>query len=112
MTNPIKDGTYAYVSGTVGRINDGRFTIEVLTGNNKYPDYVTVWRPEFPVQQGDRITVKGKLSWKKTERNDKVYVDVSVNFPEIVAQEHASVAVAAGADPWGASNDYGTETPF
>lgn len=87
----IKDSVYASVSGTVGRVNDGRFTIEVkLTETAKYPDYVTIWRADFPVTQGDRITVKGRLSWKKSERDGKTYVDVSVNQPQLVAQESAS----------------------
>ena len=97
----IKDGTYAQVSGTVGRVNDGRFTIEVKQSPNaQYPDYVTVWKPDFAVAQGDRIAVKGWLSWKKTERNDKVYVDVSVNLPQLVKHEPTTSVPAE--DAWGA----------
>lgn len=103
MTNTaIKDGVYAQVSGTVGRIADGRFTIEVKNERSKYPDYVTVWRPEFPVNQGDRIAVKGWVSWKKTERNDKVYVDVSVNVPQLVSHEPAAQG----------GGSYGDDSPF
>ncbi len=84
----IKDGVFAQVSGTVGRTADGRFTIDVvLKEGSKYPDYVTVWKADFPVATGDRIAVKGWLSWKKTERNDKVYVDVSINQPQLVSHE-------------------------
>lgn len=79
----IKDGVYGHVAGTVGRVNDGRFTIEVKNERSQYPDYVTVWRPDFAVAQGDRIAVKGWVSWKKTERDGKVYVDVSVNQPKL-----------------------------
>lgn len=89
---PIKDGVYAQVSGTIGRINDGRFTIEVKNERSAYPDYVTVWRLEAPIGQGDRIAVKGWLSWKKTERNGKTYVDVSVNQPQLVSHEPASAS--------------------
>ncbi len=89
MSNAIKDGVYAQVSGTVGRINDGRFTIKVKNERAQYPDYVTVWRLEAPIATGDRIAIKGLLSWKKTERNGKVYVDVSVNQPQLVAHEPA-----------------------
>ena len=89
---PIKGGVYAQVSGTVGRINDGRFTIEVKNERSQYPDYVTVWRLEAPVAQGDRIAVKGWLSWKKTERNGKTYVDVSVNQPQLVTHEPAQAS--------------------
>lgn len=100
----IKDGVYSQVSGTVGRVNDGRFTIEVTRPNAKYPDYVTVWKPEFTVAQGDRIAVKGWLSWKKSERNDKVYVDVSVNQPQVVSHEQTG--------GWGTPGDYSDDSPF
>lgn len=99
----IKDGTYAQVSGTVGRVNEGRFTIEVKNERSQYPDYVTVWRPEFPVAQGDRIAVKGWLSWRKNERDGKTYVDVSVNKPQLVKHEPAAQAPA---------NDWGSGEPF
>ena len=100
----IKDGVYSQVAGTVGRVNDGRFTIEVKNERSQYPDYVTVWQPDFAVATGDRISVKGWLSWKKSERNDKVYVDVSVNKPQVVAHEPGTAAAAAPA--WDAN------TPF
>lgn len=113
MSAEIKDGVYAQVAGTVGRVNDGRFTIEVLKPNNKYPDYVTVWKPEFTVAQGDRIAVKGWLSWKKTERNDKVYVDVSVNQPQVVNHQPAPAAAAPVADSWAAGGaGYVDNSPF
>lgn len=83
----IKDGVFAQVSGTVGRTAEGRFTIEVKNERSQYPDYVTVWRLDADVATGDRIAVKGWLSWKKTERNGKVYVDVSLNAPQLVAHE-------------------------
>lgn len=83
----IKDSVYAQVAGTVGRVAEGRFTVEVQNERAKFPDYVTVWRAEFPVSTGDRIAVKGWLSWRKSERNGKTYVDVSLNAPQLVAHE-------------------------
>lgn len=84
----IKDGVYAQVSGTVGRTADGRFSIEVmLSEKNRYADHVTVWQPDFAVTAGARISVKGWLSWKKTERDGKTYVDVSINSPVLVDQQ-------------------------
>ena len=80
----IKDGVYAQVSGTVGRVADGRFTIEVKNERSQYPDYVTVWSPDFTVSTGDRISVKGWFSWKKSVRDGKTYFDVSVNQPKLV----------------------------
>lgn len=99
----IKDGIYAQVAGTVGRTADGRFTIEVRNERSQYPDYVTVWRLETPVNQGDRIAVKGWLSWKKSERNGKTYVDVSLNQPQVVKHEPAAQ------DSWGGAGD---DSPF
>ena len=96
----IKDGVYGHVAGTVGRVNDGRFTIEVKNERSQYPDYVTVWRPDFPVNQGDRIAVKGWISWKKSERNDKVYVDVSVNQPKLDKHEPATGGFAPADSPF------------
>jgi hypothetical protein len=87
MTEAIKDGVYASVSGTVGRVNDGRFTIEVKNERAKYPDYVTVWSKDITVEAGDRISVKGWLSWKKSENNGKTYVDVSVNQAKVEKHE-------------------------
>ena len=87
MTDAIKDGVYASVSGTVGRVNDGRFTIEVKNERAKYPDYVTVWSKDITVEAGDRISVKGWLSWKKSENNGKTYVDVSVNQAKVEKHE-------------------------
>lgn len=104
----IKDGVFAQVAGTVGRVNDGRFTIEVKSERSQYPDYVTVWKPEFTVSEGDRISVKGWLSWKKSERNDKVYVDVSVNRPQLVSHEPV-VAAQPVAEAWDSPS---TEYPF
>jgi hypothetical protein len=98
MTDAIKDGVYASVSGTVGRVADGRFTIEVKNERAKYPDYVTVWSKEIFAQQGDRISVKGWLSWKKSEVNGKTYVDVSVNKPIVEKHEKAG-SVAPADDP-------------
>lgn len=95
----IKDGVYSQVAGTVGRVDDGRFTVEVkLRQDAKYPDYVTVWRPEFTVATGDRISVKGWLSWAKVEKDGKTYVNVSLNKPQVVEHEPAQTEAWAGDD--------------
>lgn len=103
MTEAIKDGVYGYVAGTVGRVADGRFTIEVKREGRQYPDYVTVWSKDIFVEQGDRLSVKGWVSWKKSERNDKVYVDVSVNQPKV--EKHESQRSSS-------QPSYTDETPF
>lgn len=94
----VTDGVFAQVSGTVGRTGEGRFTIEVKNERSQYPDYVTVWRLDQPVSTGDRIAVKGWLSWKKSERNGKVYVDVSLNAPQLVAHEKSGGGVDGDAE--------------
>lgn len=87
----IKDGVYSQVSGAVGRVDQGRFTIEVkLREDAKYPDYVTVWGDQITVSQGDRIAVKGWLSWRKSEKNGKTYFNVSLNNPQVVEHEPAT----------------------
>lgn len=102
LSEAIKDGVFGYVSGTVGRVADGRFTIEVKREGRQYPDYVTVWSKDIYVEQGDRISVKGWVSWKKTERDGKTYVDVSVNNGKVEAHEKQRAAAP----------DYSDSTPF
>ena len=100
MTEAIKDGVYGYVAGTVGRTYSGRFSIEVKREGRQYPDYVTVWSNDINVQAGDRIAVKGWVSWKKSERNDKVYVDVSVNQPKVENHQPAQARGASAEIPF------------
>lgn len=97
----IKDGVYAQVSGIVGRTAEGRFSIDVkLQERNQFADHVTVWKADFPVTTGDRIAVKGWLSWKKTTRDDKTYVDVSINSPQLVEQQTATSTTADEESPF------------
>lgn len=95
----IKDGVFAQVAGTVGRTGqakNGPYTVvEVLREGNQYPDRVTVWGLE--AASGDRVSVKGWLSWRKSERDGKTYVDVSLNKPQVVVHERAE---AVPADVW------------
>lgn len=105
----IKDSVYAFVSGTVNYAADRRFTVEVKPeqSKSKYPDRVTVWEPDFTVNDGDRVTVKDWLSWTRNEKPDgKVYLNVSLNQPVFVGhQPQAQPAV----DNAGWSSD---TTPF
>ncbi|MGN6200005.1 hypothetical protein [Humibacter sp.] len=105
----IKDSVFGQVAGTVGRVNDGRFVIEVRTREDaKYPDYVTVWQPRdaapITVGEGDRISVKGWLSWRKSEKDGKTYFNVSLNGPQLVDHEPEQ---ASGGESWDAAS-----TPF
>jgi hypothetical protein len=85
----IKDGVYASVAGTVGRngtAKNGPYAVvDVTRDGSQYPDRVTVWG--LDAATGDRVSVKGWLSWRKNERDGKVYVDVSLNKPEVVKHE-------------------------
>lgn len=85
----IKDGIFGQVSGTVSRggtAKNGPYAVvEVQREGAKYPDRVTVWG--LDAATGDRVSVKGWLSWRKNERDGKTYFDVSMNNPEIVEHE-------------------------
>lgn len=96
----IKDGVFAQVSGTVGRTGQAKngpyAVVEVLRDGNQFPDRVTVWG--LDAATGDRVAVKGWLSWRKTEKDDKTYVDVSLNKPQIVTHEQKTRADDSWAD--------------
>lgn len=95
----IKDGVYAYVSGTVNWADAGKFTVEVLKEGNRYPDRITVWRPDFQVANGDRVTVKGWFSWRKSKKDER-YMDYSINNPELVTQQGSAPQMNPADDTW------------
>jgi len=105
----------AQIAGTVGRTGTTKAdkpyaVVEIARNGAEYPDRITVWG--LAATTGDAVEVRGKLSWKKTERDGKTYVDVSLNDHETIAQE--TPPVAAG-DPWNAPDApglYNDETPF
>lgn len=98
----IKDEMYASISGTVGRtgsFSKGSYAvIEVKCEGAQYPDRVTAWGLEATT--GERISVKGWLSWKKSEKDGKTYVDVSLNKPEVTARESITPAPYADESPF------------
>jgi hypothetical protein len=87
----IKDGIYGQVSGTVGKTGNAKngpyAVIEITRDGSQYPDRVTVW--SLKAATGDRISVKGWLSWRKNERDGKTYFDVSINKPVVDKHEKA-----------------------
>lgn len=88
----IKDGMYIHVGGTVVDVFHAKtgmaVVLEVKNENRQYPDKLTIWGIENTmVSKSDRLKVKGWLSWTRDVRNDKVYFNVSVNKPEILAHE-------------------------
>ena len=94
----IKDGVYAQVAGLVGRVGQAKngpyLVVEVQRDGAQYPDRVTVWGLDGV--EGERVAVKGWLSWRKSERDGKTFVDVSLNRPEVVTREAAApVSVTA-----------------
>jgi hypothetical protein len=58
--------------------------------------------------------LKGWLSWRREVKDDKTYFNVSLNKPQVVAQEEVSKSPDADADTgvapagWG----YSDESPF
>lgn len=111
----ITDSMEARVSGTVGRVFARGVVVEIKHPKAQYPDRVTVWGAPSEWAVGDRVTVSGRLSWKKTERDGRTYVDVSLNQPVISAHERGTVAPEVADDPWhtpAPANSYGDETPF
>lgn len=96
----IKDGVYAQVAGTVGRVGQAKngpyAIVEVTREGSQFPDRVAVWG--LDATEGERVAVKGWLSWRKSERDGKTYVDVSLNNPQLVSREPAQAAVPVGAD--------------
>ena len=89
----IKDGIYGQVSGTVSKVgqarNGGYVVLEVAREGARYPDRVTAWGIDGPLNQGDRLSLKGWLSWRKNERDGKTYFDVSLNQPKVEQHEPA-----------------------
>lgn len=87
-----KDGIIAKVTGKVGKRfatskSGNAFTLLVQREGAQFPDRVTVWGVEFDVDEGDRVTVEGWLSWSKSKREDREYFNVSVNRPKLLERE-------------------------
>lgn len=111
----MSDGIWAKVTGRVGRVFDtknGRgMVVEVTRPNAQYPDRVTVW-DSFTYQTGDRVSVEGWLSWRKTEKDGKTYVDVSLNSPRVVGEAPAERSPQAE-ESWSSTGGYDdAQTPF
>lgn len=98
----FKDGIYVYVTGTVSRISTTQTgktitNIEVQSEHRQYPDRLTVWG-EVPASEGDKIKLKGWLSWSKSENDGKTYFNVSVNNPEVVDVQKSGIQTATFED--------------
>lgn len=94
----IKDGIYAYVSGTVTRTfstkNGEACEVEVKGPQDQYGDKVTVWGGDGKVAQGDRVTFKGWYRDRREKYTDgqgveRVAFKRSLNKPDLVAHEPA-----------------------
>lgn len=90
----IQDGVYAYIGGTVAEARHGKtgmyLLVDVHREGAKYPDRVTIWgiTGNVSFNKGHRIKAKGWLSWQRRETPEgKVYLNVSMNKPEIVEHE-------------------------
>jgi len=99
MTDNYINATLAGTVGRTGSAKNGPYAmVEIARNGSQYPDRVTVWG--MTATTGDAVEVRGKLSWKKTERDGKTYVDVSLNDHETITQ-----------DP-GPSDPHNDSTPF
>jgi hypothetical protein len=96
MSDQIKDGLYAQVSGTVRRVfetaNGPGFSVEFQRKNSEYPDQVAVFGGTFSVSEGERVTVKGWLSWSTRVKEGKTFFNVAMNMPQLVASEPVETA--------------------
>lgn len=99
----IKDGVWAAVSGTVGRVfhtkNGAAIEVHVQDERMKYPDRVTVWGCGDQVAEGDRVEVRGWFSaqvesFTKRDGSTGYGVKRAVNAPKLV--QHEPKAVSAG----------------
>lgn len=91
----MSDNIVGKVTGTVGRTGTAKngpyAVIEVQRTGATYPDRVTVWG--LDASSGDRVTVTGFLSWRKSERDGKTYFDVSLNQPKVESHDRAAANV-------------------
>lgn len=108
----MKDGVYGHVTGTVERVGhaqSGLYAVLAIQDEKKqYPDRVTVWGINGTmVSESDRLKVKGWLSWRKEDKGDKTYFNVSLNKPEILEHERLTGNTAPAT-----AQDFEAETPF
>ena len=93
-------GIEATAHGTVGRTfstkNGAAFELLVMTRKNaQYADRVTVWGAKtrdglsFEPNTDDVLSVSGFLTWSKTEKDGKTYLNVSLNDAVLVDLETA-----------------------
>lgn len=94
----VGTGVEARVHGTVSRTfntkNGSAFEMEVMTRRNaQWADKVTVWGATtkdgtaYEPDQGDVLTVAGRLSWSKSERDGKTWLNVALNDAALVEVE-------------------------
>jgi len=82
--------------------------------NSQYPERATAWGVDGGLTEGDRVKVSGAISVRKTERDGKTYIDVSVNFPSVTHLDPVQAAPqpVVDADVWATPGSLNDETPF
>lgn len=95
----IRDGIFAQVAGTVVEVFSSKsgqaVKVEVKPEEARYGDKVTAWGLEGEFRKGDRLSVKGWLSVRRTTKDDgRVFFDMSLNKPVLVEHEPAPVESA------------------
>lgn len=74
--------------------------VEVFREGAQYPTRYTAWEFPQPVpEQGDTVTVKGWFSSRTTKKEEKTYIDFSINKPVLVSSEPRE-QVAPVASEW------------
>lgn len=79
-----------------------------VDGEREFKSYFAVWlQPGHGLQIGDEARFYGQLGVKKTEKDDKVYVDVSISRAQIVEgslkqkpQDDGTWTKDAGSEGW------------
>jgi len=120
MMAEIRDGVFAFVSGTVRRTfmtkSGEAFELEVKREGLEYPDRVTVWGCGG-VGEGDRVTVKGYYSDRREkyhdqQGNEKIGFKRALNKPEIVAHEPAAASSGGSMGDWVAQPENAPQNGF
>lgn len=104
----IKDSVYAMIGGTVERVHPNPkapITVAVqLSEKDRYPSRVKVWPNGFTLTEGDRVKLRGFLSWRlnsyEKDGETKHNVEVFLNGAQV--EERVEGSPQPTANDWGA----------
>lgn len=116
-----KDSFTGTIVGTVKDVRSGQkgryLRLEFKPNPNaQFPERATAWSIADDVQviAGDRVSVTGQVSVRKSEKDGKTYIDTSVNFPrvEVLREAGGIEPVQSAGDSWNTPGDFDGGTPF